>query len=182
MYYPRENFWKHKDRCCDQITLGRRDPPSRLSLPTSFIKPTRLDYILKSRSNYNVLTAIAAFSTQEATDHRDRIYGMLELGTGQYAGLIAPGYDLSAEQICEALAISSAERTGTLEFLGHLFTDFNPNLPSFAPNWTGSYKWLDDFEIRLTNLSMFNASLNILAYFKMVAPGKTVTTYERRHI
>jgi hypothetical protein len=134
MYYARENFWKHKDRCCDQITLGRREPSSRLSLSTSFIKSARLDYIFKSRSNYSVLTAVATFSTQEATDRRDRIYGMLGLGTGQYAGLIAPDYDLSAEQICEALAISSAERTGTLEFLSHLFTEVNPNLPSFVPN------------------------------------------------
>jgi hypothetical protein len=100
---------------------------------------------------------------------------MLGLGTGQYAGLIAPDYSLSAEQICEALAISSAERTGTLEFLSHLFTNSNPNLPSFVPNWTGSYKWLDSYEIRLTNLPMYNASLGSLAYFKMVAPGKAVT-------
>jgi hypothetical protein len=100
---------------------------------------------------------------------------MLGLGTGQYASLIAPDYDLSAEQIYEALAISSAERTGTLEFLSHLFTDLNPNLPSFVPNWTGSYKWLDDYETRLTNLSMYNASLDSLAYFKMVVPGKALT-------
>jgi hypothetical protein len=140
MYYARENFWKHKDRCCDQITLGRRDPHSRLSISPSFIKPARLDYILKSRSNYSVLAAVTTFSTQEATDRRDRVYGMPGLGTGQYASLIASDYDLSAEQICEALAISSAERTGTLEFLSHLFTDLNPNLPSFMPNWTGSYK------------------------------------------
>jgi hypothetical protein len=175
MYYARENFWKHKDRYCDQITLRRRDPPSRLSVSPSFIKPARLDYILKSRSNYSVLTAVATFSTQQASDRRDRIYGMLGLGTGQYASLLAPDYDLSAEQICEALAISSVERTGTHEFLSHLFTDFNPNLPSFVPNWTGSYKWVDDYETRLNDLCMYNASRDTLAYFKMIAPRKAVT-------
>jgi hypothetical protein len=175
MYYARENFWKHKDRCCDGIPLGQRHPAFGLSVSAGFIKPARLDYIIKTRSNCSVLAAVATFSTQEATDRRDRIYGMLGLGTGQYASLIEPDYDLSAEQICETLAVSSAERTGTLEFLSHLFTEFNPNLPSFVPNWTGSYEWLDDYEMWLNTLSMFNASLDTLAYFKMVAPGKAVT-------
>jgi len=161
IYLARENFWAHKDRCCPQNELDYRDPELGLSVSGSFIQPARLDYIIESRgSSYSVLSAIAIFSKREVTDPRDRVYGILGLGTGEYTDLVQPDYTLSAEHVCEAVAIKSVERTGTLEFLSHTFEHQNSKLPSFIPDWTGQFSWNETYENRLGHLNWFNASLN----------------------
>jgi len=76
----------------------------------------------------------ARFSIRQTTDPRDRVYGMLGSGTDEYASLVEPDYARSPEQVCEALAIRSVERTGALEFLSHVFGHYNPKLSSLIPN------------------------------------------------
>src|SRR5436190_1679884 len=175
MYMARENFWGHKDRCCP-VGEWDTDPALPMSLGRAFEVPARLDFITKSRGHtYSVLTAAATFCKRGMSDPRDRIYGMLGLGTGEYASLVQPDYSLSPEQVCEAVAIESVERTGTLEFLSHLFEHKNTKLPSFLPNWTGKFDWNDIYSLRLGNVRYFSTSTAIRAKVKLVAPGILAT-------
>lgn len=176
MYMARENFWSHKDRCCPQNELDYPHPELGLSVAGSFVQPARLDFINKTRDySYSVLGAMASFCNREVTDPRDRVYGMLGLGTGEYANLVEPDYALSPELVCEAVAIKSAERTGKLEFLSHLFEHQNSKLPSFIPNWTGPFAWREIYENRLNYLSRFSASLDMPAELKLISHGMLAT-------
>ncbi len=169
MYMARENFWSHKDQCCRR-NVDYRDPERGLTLSGSFVRPAKLDFITRSRgSSYSVLMAIATFCKREATNSRDRVYGMLGLGTGEYADLVLPDYTLSKELVCEAVVLKSVERTKTLEFLSHIFDHQNLKLPSFIPNWTGSYAWAEIYENRLSTLKWFNASLDTPASLKLIS-------------
>jgi hypothetical protein len=94
---------------------------------------------------------------------------MLGLGTGAYIDLVEPDYTLSAEEICKAVVIRSVERTGTLEFLSHLFPHQNAKLPSFIPNWTGFLAWRDCYENRLNRVKSFNASRGTLANIRFIS-------------
>jgi Heterokaryon incompatibility protein (HET) len=172
MYMARENFWSHKDRCCLLNKLDFPHPELGLSLSESFVQPAKLDFISKTRGHsYNVLAGIAAFCKREVTDPRDKVYGMLGLGTGQYANLVEPDYTLSPEKVCEAVAIKSVERTGKLEFLSHLFEHQNSKLPSFIPDWTGLLGWSEIYESRLGHVNWFCASRDMPAELKIICHG-----------
>ena len=168
MYLARENFWAHKDRCCPPRLFDVRDQETGMSLQAAFEVPARLDYISKSRGDcYSVLTPIATFCGSGVTDSRDRVYGMLGLGTGPYSKLVNPNYYLAPEQVCVEVALRSLERTGKFEFLSHLFEHQNKKLPSFVPNWTGQFKWFDIYSLWLRNVRNFHASGNTMAQYRL---------------
>ena len=172
MYMARENFWSHKDRCCPSTLLNDRHPEHGMNLMGAFEVPARLDFISKSRGNsYSVLTPITTFCKRGVTNPRDRVYGMLGLGTGPYADLVKPDYALTPEQVCETVALKSIERTGKFEFLSHLFEHQNPNLPSFIPNWTGYFEWYDIYGLWLGNVKSFQASGDTKAQYKLISRG-----------
>lgn len=178
MYMARENFWSHKDRCCPQNDFDTPHPHLGMSLTRAFEQPAKLDFVSKRRdsgASYSILLAIASFSIRDVSDPRDKVYGMLGLGTERYSNLVNADYTLSPEQVCEALAVKSSERTGKLEFLSHLFEHQNPKLPSFLPNWTGSYAWNSVYESRLDHVNFFSASQNLLAKFAIVSSGILIT-------
>ncbi|KAF2496870.1 HET-domain-containing protein [Lophium mytilinum] len=172
MYMARENFWRHKDRCCQQDDLDYPHPDFGTSVSTAFIQPASLDIITKQRGpSYSVLAAIANFSNRAVTDPKDRVYGMLGLGTGPYSDLVEPDYSYSPEKICELLAMNSVERTGKLEFLSHLFERDNPKLPSFLPNWTGKFTWTETYASRIFHTNFFSASLDLPAEVALISPS-----------
>lgn len=178
MYMARENFWSHKDRCCPQNDLDSPHPELGISLTGAFERPAKLDFVSKRRgsgASYSILLAMASFSIRGVADPRDKVYGMLGLGTGPYTNLVKPDYTFSPEQVCEAVAIRSSERTGKLEFLSHLFDHENPKLPSFMPNWTGPYAWNPVYEMRLDHVNNFSASQNLLAEFELLSGGILIT-------
>ena len=100
---------------------------------------------------------------------RDRVYGMLALATGPYENLLKPDYTLSPEQLCYSVAIKSVERTGKLDFLGHLCEHQNQNLPSFIPNWTGNFTWTHDHQHKLQTLRIFTAGSDFLVKMKIIS-------------
>ncbi|TVY45237.1 Heterokaryon incompatibility protein 6,OR allele [Lachnellula occidentalis] len=171
------NFYRHGLLCCYQFNDMRIPDEtlasSVLELMESLSKAIYLGAILKARKHgsYNVLLAFSVFSTQEVTDSRDKLYGMLGLGTGEYADLVDADYTLSPEEVCEAVVIKSIERTGKLEFLSHLVEYQNPKLPSYIPNWTGSFAWKPFNSNRLERIDLFNASLNTAANWKAITRG-----------
>jgi hypothetical protein len=164
-----KNFWVHGNGCCvDQADIC--GPNLRLILGQSFKPSARLDFLARARGDsYSILTAISSFCKREVTDPRDRVYGMLALGTGEYANLLEPDYTRSTEQVYEAVAMESIKRTRSLEIFSHLFGHHYSRLPSFIPHWTGPFEWSESYEIRLRNLQWFNASLDTVADFKLVS-------------
>jgi hypothetical protein len=172
MYMARENFWSHKDRCCQQDDLDYPHPDFGMSVSTAFLQPASLDIITKQRGpSYSVLAAIANFTNRAVTNPKDRVYGMLGLGTGPYSDLVEPDYSYSPEKICEVLAMRSVERTGKLEFLSHLFERDNPKLPSFLPNWTGKFTWIETYSSRIFHTDFFSASLDLPAEVSLISPS-----------
>ncbi|TVY48619.1 Heterokaryon incompatibility protein 6,OR allele [Lachnellula cervina] len=173
------NFWSHRKDCCmRQIYLEAPDIILASNIIESFRKLDNLDYITKRRKqgSCNILDAITLFANRrEATDPRDKLYGMLGLGTGDYADLVDVDYMLAADEVCEAVVIKSVERTGKLEFLSHLFGGQNPKLPSFIPDWTRSFATGGardpNYSHRLIRFNLFNASLNTRANWKAISRG-----------
>lgn len=167
------NFWSHRTRCCAGCTIWDSEQISTelgLTVHDAFTQPARLDFITKARGpSYSILAAIATFCGREVTDPRDKVYGLLGLGTGVYTDLVEPDYTLSPEEVCQAVVIKSTERTGTLEFLSHLFEPRNPKLPSYIPNWTAKGFGGVILENRLSDLKLFNTALDILTDFKLIA-------------
>jgi len=176
MYMARENFWGHGDRCCPEHKLDYRDSSLGLGLFQSFVQPANLDIITKTRGpSYSFLETIARFSLRQVTDPRDHIYGMLGLGTDEYAYLVEPDYTRSAEEVCSALAFRSVEPTGTLEFLSHVFGHHNPRLPSFILNWTGEFGWEEIYQSRLHNINLFSASIDLAADLDIISDAMVAT-------
>jgi hypothetical protein len=170
----RENLFNHKDRCCPHNELNVLHPdfgPRRLSVEWVFCVPAQLDFILKHRGySYSVLLAMTSFCGHQVGDPKDRVYGMLGLGAGEYAHLVDPDYSLSEEQICQAVLIKSVERTGALEFLSQLFEHERKKWPSFLPNWVGKYSWSGVYRLRLGSLHFFRASLDTTAQLSLIHP------------
>jgi len=94
---------------------------------------------------------------------------MLGLATGPYQNLLDPDYTLSPEEVCYSLTIKSVERTGKLEFLGHLSEHQNSDLPSFIPNWTGNSAGTYHHQNKLEALQFFNACAKLTAQMKTVS-------------
>jgi hypothetical protein len=165
-----QNFWNHEEGCCQIYELENLDPILGTSLVSSFVTLGDLYFVINSLGySYSVLFAVATFSQRKATDDRDKVYGMLGLGRDKYADLVDADYSRSKEEVCKDLAFKSVEKTGTLEFLSHVFVHENDNLPSFIPNWTGSYMWSKVYRQRLHSISSFNASLDATAAIEHVS-------------
>lgn len=169
MYHARENSWRHKDQCCPLEDWQIPDPDLGLSITESFTRPATLHFIALDRGpSYSVLSSIITCCRREVSDSRDRVYGLLGLGTGIYTQLVKPDYAISAEEKCKSVVISSVERTGTLELLSHLFEHQDPRLPSFISNWTGVFSWSENYANRLSRLNLFNAAHDTVARLEFV--------------
>lgn len=161
MYMARQNFWSHRDGCCLPSAVDFDHSVTGSNVSSALVRPAKLDILLKNNhESFSVLTGIAMFSSRDATKPEDRVYGVLGLGTGEYADLVEPDYTLSHAKICEAVVVKSIERTRKLEFLSHLFVRDDPELPSFVPNWIGSFAWHEAYENRLGSLYHFSSSLD----------------------
>ncbi|XPS98678.1 hypothetical protein M3J09_007874 [Ascochyta lentis] len=110
---------------------------------------------------------------RQATDPRDKVYGVLALAANRYAGLLRVDYDLSVEEAYEQLTVALIKRTGHLDILSHVAPNQLQNLdvPSFVPDWTIELgkEYSTDWTERFRNRHKYNACLNHVADFT-VAP------------
>ncbi|EON67114.1 hypothetical protein W97_06367 [Coniosporium apollinis CBS 100218] len=174
----RRSFYNHSASCCGRPYLQIEHGETGLSLADCFVRLSFLEFIQTFRETYSFLTIVALFSIRQVTDSRDKIYGMLGLATGRYARLIEPDYTRSPEQVFEAAALASFDRTGKLEFLSHLFGQRQLKLPSFVPDWTASissHGHHSSHQDWLTCISHYKASGGRSAEFNLIAAGKAVT-------
>lgn len=135
-----------------------------------------LDSVRQSYAGQDFSYSLGFLRTREATDPRDKVYGVLALAANRYAGLLRADYTLPIERIYEQLAIALIERTGNLDIFSHVAPNQQRNLdvPSFVPDWTVELgkEYSSDWTGRFRNLHKYKACASKPADFK--AASKTL--------
>ena len=134
-----ENFKIHKTSCCADVpdvntmlqplinTLGHM---SEFTQARMFEADVPLDSLLRS------------FRARDATDHRDKVYGLLPLVTEWYGhDPISPDYSLSTTpaQVYIRTVLKMIEISGLLDILsqpGHYMQTKSTNLPTWVPDYS----------------------------------------------
>jgi len=166
------HFFHHRHQCCFKLDDLNED-----SLFNCFLVMESMEYIRLLLNKVSFPYIISQFLARQATDMRDKVYGMLGLATGQYENLIEAEYSYSVEEVFEASTMKMIQRTGTLEVLSHIptFLQRTLNLPSFVPDWTATVgddprytNWLN----WLGHLHLYDACRGEAADIKVIAPGR----------
>lgn len=107
---------------------------------------------------------------RQATDPRDKVYGVLALAAQRYVGLLKADYTLPVERVYEQITVALIQRTGNLDILSHITPNQPRNLdvPSFVPDWTVEIgkEYSSDWTARFRNLGKYNACHGESADFK----------------
>lgn len=137
--------------------------------PISALESVRQSYI---REDFSY--SLGFLRTRQATDPRDKVYGVLALAAARYTGLLRADYTLPIEKIYEQLTIALIERTRRLDIFSHIVPNQTRNfaLPSYVPDWTidPGKEYSSDWTERFRCLSKYNACASQPADFT-VAPG-----------
>ena len=115
--------------------------------------------------------SLGLLRTREATDLRDKVYGVLALAVNRYSGLLRADYLLPVEIVYEQLTIALIERTRRLDIFSHIIPNQPRNLdvPSFVPDWTiePGKEYSNDWTVRFLSNSRYDACLSKPAEFKI---------------
>ena len=103
------------------------------------------------------LSLLAAFRHRQASDPRDKIYGMLGLARPEMQTALAPDYRLSAAQVFTDAAIAIIKESGDLKLLSHTYGSRQLDLPSWVPDWTARVDDLMMHQVQYQNLGNFKA-------------------------
>lgn len=73
----------------------------------------------------------------EATDPKDKVYGILALSSDFRSGsVLVPDYNLTVEEVYTSVVKAHIEKYGNLDILGYCgYTAGGLNLPSWVPDW-----------------------------------------------
>ncbi|KAH6644634.1 heterokaryon incompatibility protein-domain-containing protein [Boeremia exigua] len=133
-----------------------------------------LSLVKQSYAEQDFSYSLGFLRVRQATDPRDKVYGILALAAERYAGLLKANYNLPVEQVYEQIAIALIERTGRLDILSHVAPNQsrNLNVPTFVPDWTVELgkEYSSDWTERFRNLYRYNACLSKAADFE-AKPG-----------
>jgi hypothetical protein len=132
---------------------------------------TGMYFMAKHRTARNIIHWISFFASREATDPRDKVYGLLGLAMGNDAGLVEADYSCSLWGVVYAVTVRFIERNQNLDILSYLVGKRSTQLPSFVPDWMNQSNF-KMYSIRVDSLPLFSASGNSVAKFKEVARGK----------
>jgi hypothetical protein len=136
---------------------------------------TSMDYIANSRTARNIIHWISFFACREATDPRDKVYGLLGLAMGNDVGLVEADYSCSLWEVVYAVTVRFIERNQNLDILSYLVGKRSTQLPSFVPDWMNQSNF-KMYIMRVDSLPLFSASGNSVAKFKELASGKLAGT------
>jgi hypothetical protein len=78
-----------------------------------------MDYIAKSRTERNIIHWISSFASREATDPRDKVYGLLGLAMGNDIGLVEADYSCSFWEVAYAVTVRFIERNQNFDILSY---------------------------------------------------------------
>ncbi|KAJ4988557.1 heterokaryon incompatibility protein [Stagonosporopsis vannaccii] len=121
---------------------------------------------LRDFKNYRMdfLTCVANFRSRDATDPRDKIWGLMALDVEGMIKFAPPNYQLTVEQVFESFVLSIIRLTSNLDVFSHLRTDLEQNLelPSFVPDWslrlTKLHREVGPWSIRYRILDLYGAA------------------------
>lgn len=84
----------------------------------------------------SLYTVLVQSRTSNATDPRDKLYGILGLADERDDPGLQPDYTLSVEEVYTRLAKTIITRTQSLDCLGSAGLERNHKVPSWVPDWT----------------------------------------------
>ncbi|KAH9211794.1 heterokaryon incompatibility protein-domain-containing protein [Leptodontidium sp. 2 PMI_412] len=115
----------------------------------------------------DILLQLARFRTRDATNPRDKLYGMLGLSNDGFfwqggAQIDFIDYDKSIETAYEKFATHVSVGSRNLDILSHLYGERKLRLPSWVPDWTATISnHPERYVNRLNNLHRYNASAGL---------------------
>jgi hypothetical protein len=159
--------------CCHQLFMMEHDNITLFSDCLDIL--TSMVFIIKSRTARSIIHWISFFASREATDPRDKVYGLLGLAIGNDIGLVEADYNCTLWEVAYAVTVRFIERNQNLDILSYLVGKRSTQLPSFVPDWMNQPK-MRMYSSPVDSLALFSASGNSLAKFKEVASGKLAGT------
>jgi hypothetical protein len=120
---------EHLATCCAHHAVG--EPDDTLACIDHL---GSLGLVKGVRDNRSFIGCVSRFCSREATDPRDRIYGLLGLATGDEVGLVKPDYTRSLEELFYSTAVATIQRSKNLNILSQLCGDRKLTLSSFVPD------------------------------------------------
>jgi len=165
------HYFHHRQNCCHNSSNESDD-----DLYSALLIMESMEYIRLLLNRVSFPYIISQFRSREATDLRDKVYGMLGLATGQFENLIEAEYKCSVEEVFESSTLKIIQQTGNLEILSHVSYsgERHLSLPSFVPDWTVPAKdsWYTNWLNWVGHLNLFNACDGEAADFQTIAAGR----------
>lgn len=133
-----------------------------------------LESVKQSYAEQDFSYSLGFLRVRQATDPRDKVYGVLALAAQRYVGLLKADYTLPVERVYEQITVALIQRTGNLDIFSHIAPNQTRTLdvPSFVPDWTVEIgkEYSGDWTARFRNLGRYNACQGKPADFQS-APG-----------
>lgn len=175
LWKARWNASNHLRGCCNSHL--RLSFESRLSdLLTRFEEISWLDIYRKGKEPYDLIIYLNMFRQRQATDPRDRVYGLLGLDPNPDALTLGPDYTKSTAEVYEATAIELARRSPRFELFSFVERSGSSiiEVPTWVPDWT-SFREEILFQIqnfRLASLSIYKTATERPGSLISISPGK----------
>jgi hypothetical protein len=131
----------------DDIQTQVQDPKDHTFIRDLVRKIGRLIAIRRRKDNLNVVDVFDNVGSNECSDKRDKIYGLLGIIPDAHLIVPEPNYSLDVEEVHRRAFGSLAVETRNLDFLSLIINrpkntrggGFPPSFPSWCPDMTSSY-------------------------------------------
>jgi hypothetical protein len=158
--------------CCHQLFAKRLNEIPPLIHCSEML--SSMDYFVRNRTSRSIIYWISTFAAREATDPRDKVYGLLGLATGEDVGLVEADYSSSLQEMLYNLTIRFIAKRRNLDILSYVISGRSTQLPSFVPDWINQTK-LERY-VRTIFLPFYSTSGKTVTEYKEVATGKLAGT------
>lgn len=134
-------FSRHDAGCCNL----QLHPPeltsqsSQLAIARHGLASLKLEWDMLYRQRTQLTSSmltLEAFRHREATDQRDRVYGLLGLFGAGWKSLIRTDYSMKLEELYKQAALADMHTTGRLHFLNFCYMGSRLKMASWIPDWS----------------------------------------------
>ena len=174
------SFGSHVSNCCQKFLhreLHFADNTENFQMPQALSRFWTVSHPYNRHPSPFIL-GLELFREREASDPRDKLYGMLGLARGLYKDIIEPDYTKPVEKVFEEFTLAVIERTKSLDILGFAYGSRSCNVPSYVPDWSAKPLLMSEFNFPGLRSSWFqgfvtdnHASKGQEAQVKSPAPG-----------
>jgi hypothetical protein len=115
------NLGRHMSSCCASVIPADRNIVAPIEkFCRKLLEIVDAGNLWSKKDNITLLNLLRHFYLRDATDSRDKIYGLLSLVTDWGNGAaIAPDYTMSPSQLYQEVVLKSIEVSGSLAILGY---------------------------------------------------------------